>query len=93
MEGCWDVVGRTTVNSDTAEVLDCISVDPKKGEDFYRTVIKEGTEYIWYRFADAEPPKPPEECEHVRGKAGDGIIYVDDKGRVKLDVKLPRKLG
>ena len=35
-----DVVGRTTVNSETAEVLDCISTDPKKGEDFERTVIK-----------------------------------------------------
>ena len=37
-----DVVGHTTVNSETAEVLDCISVDPKKAEDFYRTVIKNG---------------------------------------------------
>ena len=63
-----DIVGRTTVNSDTAEVLDWIH--GKKGEDLCRTVIKDGTEvsidtYIWYRFADAEPPKPPGECKHV----------------------------
>ena len=39
-----DVVGRTTVNSDTAEVFDCVGVGPKKGEDFYRAVIKGGAE-------------------------------------------------
>ena len=80
-----DVVGRTTVNSDT--VVHCISIDPTKGEDFSRTEIKRRC--YWCRFADADPPKPPEECEHVsKGKAGDGVIYVDDKGRnAKLDVK------
>ena len=65
------IVGGTTVNSETAEVLDCISIDRKKGEDFYRTVIKDGTEvsidtYIWYRLADA---------------AGNGIIYADENLR------------
>ena len=55
-----DVVGRTTVNSDTAEVLDCISIGPKKGEDFHRTVIKGGAEvpidtniYIYIHIAQA----------------------------------------
>ena len=47
-----DVVGRTTIDSETADVLDCIKIDPSKGEDYYRTVIKDGSErtidtYLW----------------------------------------------
>ena len=52
--------------------------------------------FIWYRLKDADPPKPAQECEHVsKGKAGDGIIYFDDKGkRVKLDVEAnPYEVG
>ena len=42
-------------------------------------MIKVGAElfidtYFCHRFADADLPKPPDECEHVsEGKAGDGV--------------------
>ena len=48
-----DVVGRATVNSDAAEVLDCINIDPKKGEDFYRR-----NQGQYQDPADADPSKP-----------------------------------
>ena len=51
-----DVVGCTTVNSNAAEVLDCISIDPKK-KQIYRTVIK-GT--------PIPTSGPPKACEHVK---------------------------
>ena len=72
----------TTVNSKTAEVLDCISIDPKKGEDFQRTVIKDCAEVLidTYSLTRSLPNGQRNANTSAKGKLAMGLYMLMIRG-------------